>query len=540
MSTIAFCWPTGQIEMELENILHVNAAKLKKLVSAATDNAAEVKAQIAGFLHGLLDELNEKNPTHQPRIKEYRSLLDVVEDRKPRKAEKAITRIMNGCANYKFDGAFMDAGKQCFTDGYRLIRLAAPIPFRKCEGVLNTEKSIGNVADYCRKLELPDVKILKKALALARKGVDSGRIHTLRRNQIGYDFGYGLPLVNAAWLLDMLEALPNCAAFCNPGKENSPIYFTAGDDDGMLLPIRKEREYEDAPVTVAVTEPETVKSESEAVMVTATAATEPEQDAPQVKNLSQFKKAMRAGHAFKILRHYIHPEMSGQLRKPNKVQTNAVFTIVPGEPDNPVSLANDGRGCYLEYGKAGNWDFTGNTIKRLNGNGDVIMELTFDLAYAALEEQAAPVVTVAATQSTAPAVAAPAAPGTVEPEAATVTMPEPGRTESALSAPPQEQGQNAPVMETRPESGRGTPRNGETPTPRIGGEAVTVGVTRTTIIVNAAALAMPLSAPAGHGDAPPPSRDAQETPPRRCRDSGIGNTRTRYRPLSAPYSVNTS
>ena len=102
---------------------------------------------------------------------------------------------------------------------------------------------------------------------------------------------------------------------------------------------------------------------------------------PIVKNLSQFKKAISAGHAFKIVKHYYKPELSGQIRKPSIVQTNAFYSIVPGNPENPVSKANVGKGYYLQYGKAGDWDFTGDTIKLFDSCRDIVWEITFDLSY---------------------------------------------------------------------------------------------------------------------------------------------------------------
>lgn len=76
-----------------------------------------------------------------------------------------------------------------------------------------------------------------------------------------------------------------------------------------------------------------------------------------ITNLSQLKKAMNNGTPFEIVKHYIKPEYTGQIRKPNKVQTNGIYSIVVNEPDNPVTKANDGKGSWIEYGKARDWTF---------------------------------------------------------------------------------------------------------------------------------------------------------------------------------------
>lgn len=94
-----------------------------------------------------------------------------------------------------------------------------------------------------------------------------------------------------------------------------------------------------------------------------------------IKNLSQLKKALAAGAMFRIEKHHLHPEMSGQIRVPNIVQTNGLYTHEYDKPDSPVSTANYGRGYWLSYGKAADWDFSGNTIK-LNQRGRPVFEIT--------------------------------------------------------------------------------------------------------------------------------------------------------------------
>ena len=49
----------------------------------------------------------------------------------------------------------------------------------------------------------------------------------------------------------MLEALPDCEAFAVPGMTSHPVYFRSGNDDGILLPVHKRREFEEAPAETA-------------------------------------------------------------------------------------------------------------------------------------------------------------------------------------------------------------------------------------------------------------------------------------------------
>lgn len=75
-----------------------------------------------------------------------------------------------------------------------------------------------------------------------------------------------------------------------------------------------------------------------------------------ITNLSQLKKAMQNKREFRIVKHS-REGMEGQIRKPNVVQTNGVYTIIPTEPEHIITLANGKRGSWLEYGKAANWNF---------------------------------------------------------------------------------------------------------------------------------------------------------------------------------------
>lgn len=86
----------------------------------------------------------------------------------------------------------------------------------------------------------------------------------------------------------------------------------------------------------------------------------------EVKNLSQLKRTIAEGSVFIIKNHRV-PEFVGQRRKGNVIQTNAVYLVVPGEPDNKVSQANGKRGSFLEYGKASAWEFNNGLCALYNG-----------------------------------------------------------------------------------------------------------------------------------------------------------------------------
>ena len=78
-------------------------------------------------------------------------------------------------------------------------------------------------------------------------------------------------------------------------------------------------------------------------------------------NLNQLKKALAAGRDFEIVEHYIKPEMAGQIRAVNVLQTNGMYTHVVGgcahDMKDKVNGWNEGRGSWIGFGKASDWKF---------------------------------------------------------------------------------------------------------------------------------------------------------------------------------------
>lgn len=73
-------------------------------------------------------------------------------------------------------------------------------------------------------------------------------------------------------------------------------------------------------------------------------------------NLATIKRNIKSGMEFEVVNHRME-HWIGQIRKPNKIQTNGVYTIVKGDPEHNVSKANNGKGVWMEYGKASDWEF---------------------------------------------------------------------------------------------------------------------------------------------------------------------------------------
>ncbi|WP_326975271.1 hypothetical protein [Caproicibacter sp. BJN0012] len=75
-----------------------------------------------------------------------------------------------------------------------------------------------------------------------------------------------------------------------------------------------------------------------------------------IRNLSQLKKQLRKGTEFVITDHCLS-EYIGQRRQVTLSNTQGFYSIVPGEPEHKVSLANNGRGSVLWWSKAPFWQF---------------------------------------------------------------------------------------------------------------------------------------------------------------------------------------
>lgn len=85
-----------------------------------------------------------------------------------------------------------------------------------------------------------------------------------------------------------------------------------------------------------------------------------------ISNLSQFKKAIKEKKKFKVIEHNVRPEFIGQYRLPNITQNNGFYSIIDGEPENPLNEVNCGKGLWCYFGKASEWKFENGKCERYN------------------------------------------------------------------------------------------------------------------------------------------------------------------------------
>lgn len=136
----------------------------------------------------------------------------------------AIKRIIKNATNSALKGVFIDVdGSACACDGFRVVRLyGRPDGLPTAPG-LNTSRFFDKWEPGAGLL-LPSVECLKYHI----------------KNKMLYDFGNGMPHVDARYLLDMIRIFPDAAAYMGAKGVNDAIMFYSEYGDGLLLPCRKE------------------------------------------------------------------------------------------------------------------------------------------------------------------------------------------------------------------------------------------------------------------------------------------------------------
>ena len=167
-----------------------------------------------------------------PALEIYLIAKDELGKAKGGTAYSAIKRFIKGCADSRPDlkGVWYDAkDRQCMCDGYHAIRLAKPVDGFEAVPGMDLEKWWVQDTDMDTELPMPtpgERKINKRKLTGSR---------------YGYDFGDGLPLVDASLLKNIMDCLPDAKAYVNSSRGPlSTILFKSEKGDAMLLPIRKK------------------------------------------------------------------------------------------------------------------------------------------------------------------------------------------------------------------------------------------------------------------------------------------------------------
>lgn len=224
------------------NLLKLNVLRIE---SQDDSFAAKYMAEITAKPDNYID-----NPL--PGIAECaRLLLMAQEDMASKKVSKSVFRGVNSIyksanASHRdaYKGAWHDKeARQCLSDGYRAVRLnpafsvssipAAPKDMER----MDMETLFSPCYEYEASLPLPRIEDVNRRIKEERARRKTERYK--KDTPITYDFGEGLPLMNAAYLCDMLNIFDDCTEAKWSGRTNAPIYFKGKAGDGIVLPVYK-------------------------------------------------------------------------------------------------------------------------------------------------------------------------------------------------------------------------------------------------------------------------------------------------------------
>lgn len=159
--------------------------------------------------------------------------------------EKAMKAIIRNAPEYQqqLQGAIVRGGKQYACDGYRAIRLNKPIdlPAPPVPCTIDLDRLIADARhNATTPLKTPSQGELRSYIKITKAENKAKYGKDANRQDVFWDFGEGRPVVNAAYLLDILTAFPNAAITC--GTLTAPLYFSHADGEAILLPVRTKQD----------------------------------------------------------------------------------------------------------------------------------------------------------------------------------------------------------------------------------------------------------------------------------------------------------
>ena len=153
--------------------------------------------------------------------------------------EKAMRAIIKNAPDHQrqLQGAIVIGDKQYACDGHRAIRLNTPIdlPAAPVPCTVDFDRLFADARHNATKpLETPALGELKAYIKIKKAEYKSK--YGKNKETILWNFGEGRPVVNAAYLLDILTAFPDATITC--GTMTAPLYFSHADGEAILLPVR--------------------------------------------------------------------------------------------------------------------------------------------------------------------------------------------------------------------------------------------------------------------------------------------------------------
>lgn len=130
-------------------------------------------------------------------------------------------------------------GRQYICSGYHMVALNSPLDLETGNARPDVEKNLKMCENgengYTKALELPSIAELKAHIKTEKANPEHNKKHP-----VSFDFGLSLPMVNAQYLVDILECLPDCTCTINEQKGYaSMLVFSSESGAGVLCPVRK-------------------------------------------------------------------------------------------------------------------------------------------------------------------------------------------------------------------------------------------------------------------------------------------------------------
>lgn len=196
---------------------------LTKTMEALTALTAGDALRARDLLETIADQLRDDIRTKEAKKNGKTNALS---------AAKRILKAAQKTPRPALHKAFYNDGLQCICDGFRGVQLKTALPLEKLSADIETLNLTKFIDDAKQNndivLELPELKALKTYIKLCKA--------ESKQDFYNYDFGPGLPFVNAEFLADLLEILPGCKAYAKTNGFN--IYFESDDGRGMLCNVR--------------------------------------------------------------------------------------------------------------------------------------------------------------------------------------------------------------------------------------------------------------------------------------------------------------
>lgn len=154
---------------------------------------------------------------------------------------KAAERVIKNAKTMMrecFFGAWNDSsGRQCICDSFQAYRLRDSLPLEPIpEKVAPFDIARVFVKNDGEPLNLPSLEALRAYIKTEKARLKAKK----DKSGVIYDFGDGLPAMNAEYLLNALELLPGCTATASKEYPTTrAIYFESAAGDGIICPVRK-------------------------------------------------------------------------------------------------------------------------------------------------------------------------------------------------------------------------------------------------------------------------------------------------------------